>query len=504
MLNPRSRKMQNCYSRMRFYLISILAVVCVNMNAQQELVGVPYHLKSNKHQLDEQFKSYNIYKAEISNASLNYKTQSDLVINFSFGKSLNAKVVLFKKNLLASNYNTITNGGKNLKIKTQHLAQNFEGYILDDPSSEVRLTISENYIYGYIRQGDILKYIEPARTFNKSLSKDTYILYNEGDVITTKESICAATQMHKEIKKIERNTKSGSGCAILDIAVAMDNSYVQAYGSNENAINQTTSILNMVEPNYNSAFTTNFQFSIVQHFIPTGSDPWTSSGNAVDLLDSFTAWGGSGFSVEHDIGQFWTDRDMYWVDPSSGQNNYSVAGLAWVGTVCGSARYHILENFTSSAWQLRVLTSHEMGHNFGAGHDTGSGNIMASSVNTNTNSWSTESIGAINASLSGFNCFSECYEGSCSEITAVATSNCSTGAPSTYTLTLVIVHGGGAAGSSGFDVNVDGGSYFESWQTSPQTVVIDGLTANGTIDHPVTISADNGSDSGCAGSVTYD
>jgi len=292
---------------------------------------------------------------------------------------------------------------------------------------------------------------------------------------------------------------------VLDIAVALDNSYIQAHTNNTGAINQSSAILNMVEANYNSnAFNTNFQFSIVQHFIPTGAEPWSSSADAAVLLNSFTSWGGSGFTATHDIGQFWTNRDLYFRNPDTGTNNFFVAGLAWVGTVCGGARYHILEDFTSSAWQLRVLTAHEMGHNFGSDHDTGSGNIMAGSVSVNTNSWSTQSKNAINAAINGFNCFEECFQGNCSAITSVATSNCSVGSPSTYTLTVVVTHGGGDPGSMGFNVNVDGGTYSQPWGESPQTVVINGLTSNGTVNHPITITTDQEAQAGCNGSTTFD
>lgn len=60
------------------------------------------------------------------------------------------------------------------------------------------------------------------------------------------------------------------------------------------------------------------------------------------------------------MGQFWTNRDF----------DGSTVGLAYVGTVGVTGyKYHILQDFTSDPTSLRVMTAHEMGHNFGAGHD---------------------------------------------------------------------------------------------------------------------------------------
>ena len=93
-------------------------------------------------------------------------------------------------------------------------------------------------------------------------------------------------------------------------------------------------------------------------------DPWTTSTDALDLLSNFRTWGNAGgFSngTGYDLAQLWTARDICYL------GSCSTVGLAYIGVVCGFSRYHILEDFSTNATSLRVLTSHEIGHNFNCG-----------------------------------------------------------------------------------------------------------------------------------------
>ncbi|MEO1628387.1 MAG: PKD domain-containing protein, partial [Bacteroidota bacterium] len=129
--------------------------------------------------------------------------------------------------------------------------------------------------------------------------------------------------------------------------------------------------------------------------------PWTTSTNASTLLNSFRSWGNGGFPTvggNFDLAQLWTDRNL------AG----STIGIAWLNAVCTSRRYHVCEDFSSNANLLRVLTAHEIGHNFSASHDAGgSGFIMAPSVN-NTSTWSNASKNSINNAIPRYACLSDC------------------------------------------------------------------------------------------------
>ncbi len=448
--------------------------------------------------LSDYFSNYDAGNIQLDK-SKRLKTNSNTNWQVDFGPLKGKDIFLYESDLISSNYKvSLASSADHADI---HMATPLSGYILGDPTSQVRITISDNgTIYGYIKTGANTYFIEPTSNFvHTSLLKE-HVIYQSKDILKKATKICAADQLKNGKEKPVRNTKAGD-CHINDLAISLDYSYWQLHNGTQGAIDQSIAVMNMVAGSYEGKFADDVRFEIVEHFVSDceNCDPWDATVNPSDLLDDFTSWGPTGFSMDHDLGQFWTNRNLCYAVDSCG-----VAGLAWIGSVCGTYRYHILEDFTTSAWQLRVLVAHEIGHNFGANHDAdGSGHIMNPSVSSDTESWSSTSVNAINTAIAGFTCFENCLNGSCTEILSVNTGNCSPGTVSTYDLTVEIRHGGGGTAAS-FDLIVDGQSYNQSWSTSPQTVVITGLEATGTSGITVSISAIDGSDVGCQGSDTYD
>ncbi len=452
--------------------------------------------QNKTHQLDQYFDDYFLTRSKNLKSDSNDPLERlDIQLNDEHLISAH----LIPADLLASDYVISFPEGNAEFIYKSDLATPYTGFVKGYFDSHVRLAVSNDAIVGYIEIDRQKYFIEPAQSFDKSLDKNIMVIYTPEQVKDPQEVSCAATAYYAKQQETRSNFKSSSSCELVELAIAMDYSYRQAFGGTQQAIDQTIAIMNMVAGDYENQFSSEIRFEIVEHFVSNCStcDPWSSSVEASTVLNSFTSWGPGGFSQTHDIGQFWTDRNL------CGNGDCFVAGLAWINAVCGSWRYHILENFTSINWQLRVLVSHEMGHNFGSHHDGGSGHIMAPSISLNTSTWSAQSISAINSAVAGYSCFEDCVTGSCSEITHLRTTNCTPGSPSTYDLIVELRHGGGGSSSS-FDVHVNGRSFNFTWETSPQTVTIRGLEADGTMNNSISIAADDGSDSGCAGSGSYD
>ncbi|MEP6645659.1 MAG: PKD domain-containing protein [Saprospiraceae bacterium] len=270
---------------------------------------------------------------------------------------------------------------------------------------DVRITADDNFFYALIVQPNDEFYIEPAMDIVPGASLQQYVMYWKSDVINTMgKNACGAryapnySKENKEDSAPEGLDRSRDLCKVVDIALCDDHLMYIKYGSSIPSVtNQNMAVINNVLTNYDTEFSTDLNFNIVQVFVVTGTDPWTSSTDPGNLLDDFTAWGPSHLST-HDESSLWTNRDF----------DGDVIGLAWIGGVCTNFKYNVLQDFTSNAPLLRVLQAHEMGHNFDANHDApNSGFIMAPSV-TNTNTWSPASISAINSYITSINCLATC------------------------------------------------------------------------------------------------
>lgn len=350
-----------------------------------------------KQTLEKQFKEYKVFQFDTDDIlSQRSDNQSGFVTDFSIGETYDWTLALEPNQIKSDNYKLriatdygVVDGISNNDVNT------FKG-IVHGTDQEVRLTVMEDYLYGYIETGNDAVFIEPLDYFVEGAAEDLFVAYRASEVAPTAPLKCGVTEMRKRIRtlrtqkqsqakanKPQNNNRMPGNCYELEIAYANDFLMFQAFGSVAAVEGHVNAVLNNVQGNYDDEFSDEIQFLVVEIFVPTSSaaDPFTTSTNSGTLLDDFTDWGPTGFSATHDIGALWSDRDF----------NGGTIGLAWVGAVCGNFRYHILQNFTSNANFLRVLHAHEMGHNLDLTHDpSGSNTIMAPSVNSAT-TWSTQS-----------------------------------------------------------------------------------------------------------------
>lgn len=266
----------------------------------------------------------------------------------------------------------------------------------------VSITVGIDFVQGFIKEGHQMYYIEPVRHFGHTANKERYVLYNVKDIIPGKEKSCGVNDNHIRTdsqREIHNRSVTQGSCVEVEYAIAADYQMFSHYGSVAAVEAQNIAVVNNMQTNYDDEFNDEIRFAIVEQYIVStnGGDPWTSSTDANDLLNSFTSWAPNGFSSAHDLGTLWTYRDL----------NGSTVGLAWVGAVCSIYGYNILQDYTNNADYKRVLAAHEIGHNFNASHDSGSGYIMSPSVSSTTN-WSTTSLNTINTYYTGISCLGAC------------------------------------------------------------------------------------------------
>jgi PKD repeat protein len=289
----------------------------------------------------------------------------------------------------------------------------FQGYETNS-GGRARLTLTDNFIYGYVSEANDTYYIEPLWYYEPTAAPDLFVVYANNAVIPNVDARCAVLEMKEKSEHFRQEQNQSdtpetiSACYELDLAIASDKSMYIKYGSSvTNVQNHNIGVINNVQGDYIGEFTNDIQFNIVTQVVITGTDPWLNETDAEALLVEFVDWGNAGgFSVPFDLGELWTNRNF----------DGATVGVAYLDAVCTFVRYHCLQDFTSNAQQLRCMTTHEIGHNFSCDHDPENGNscppsfIMCPFVST-TSTWSNASRNSVN-SFSNFlinsGCLSPC------------------------------------------------------------------------------------------------
>ncbi|NNF36836.1 MAG: PKD domain-containing protein [Saprospiraceae bacterium] len=384
----------------KVWLCTLIVFFSIGISAQD--IDVKKRLSNN-------FSSYNLEEIDLRdlNARINsISPDVNLIIPEAEGNG-EYHLELFKTSVVADDYILTVYDGNSVVTSSGIDITVMDGYISGRPETRAYTVVGPDYFFAYIDDGREQYYYEPLSLYGGALSSGNIVIYKDENVKAT-ASTCGskAFHQHTEAKRDKTTTRAGE-CFIVDYAVASD---FEMYKDFNNSVSQVEafviSITGLMNGDYDTSFDDELRHSIVQNVVSTSmaGDEWLQGGNPAnidELLNEFTAWG-PGNMVSHDVASLWTGFNL------SG----NTVGLAWVGVVCSGFRYNVLEHFTSNTNSLRVLTSHELGHNYNAVHDSGNGFIMSPSVN-NTTQWSTVSVNAINGYYTprAASCFISCGGG---------------------------------------------------------------------------------------------
>lgn len=306
--------------------------------------------------------------------------------------------------LLAEDYRIIE--GESMVRSPQKFCRTYRGV-----SGEYRVawTVTEQGFVAYLKGKKESYYIEPLVKYDDRAPKDVYVYYRGNDVVDQGHACGVHTTHHgthrmKKRLNIQRSmANTPSGCINIRLSVAALLDMHNEHGTNLNSYIQ--SIINNVNTDYDTDFVNKVEFEIVETVVATDAGHSLESVAPVDtasvILNNFANWAPTGFSATHDLGTLFTKRNILADDGHPG-----VVGLAYLNVLCNNAtaKYSLIEDFSPSASSMRQVVTHEIGHNFGCGHDaSGSPYIMAPAVNGST-TWSGQTTSIINNKLNSSAC----------------------------------------------------------------------------------------------------
>lgn len=471
-------------TRLLLHILAICWATPVFLSAQNAPVfsGTPVQIPENAN-LNQTLKAYRVFDipSAMLHAHLREESNGEKFFHLHLPGADNWSLALVSSRLIPETYRLRVDDGQKIAELPGPGDIAWKGRVVGSSQSDVRLTVAEGFIFGSIQQGAVIWFIEPLSDLLPGSPTDRYIVYRTDDVLPNPNLKCGVTEAQEQKARENRAKKQPAApenmvgqCKHVELAIASANDMLVRYGTVAQVETHNIGVMNSVGTDYDDPFDDDIYFVIATQYVSTTTTSsldvaLTTTTEAETLLNNFTAWGNAGnFGVTFDDGQLWTTRNI--CVSSLPMNPCGVIGLAWIGTVCGSNRYHLLEDYLGSnpsgtGWQLRVLTSHEIGHNFDCEHDpAGSGTIMSPSVN-NTTTWSATSIADLNAFLTNISCLAICganFEAPAYTVSEGASSTyLPAGAPSCemgYTeLTIPVTYSGSASGGT-VTVSVTGGT----------------------------------------------
>ncbi len=360
-----------------------------------------------------QFSEYQLFRIDAPALNRYAKSAGSETITFGLqmGTQYNWELAIHAQDIRTEDYQLTVGTARGTEQWPRSENKTFQGKELGAQGGEVRLTLDEHFIYGFVESEGETYYIEPAWRYDRGLPEDTYLAYPARAVAVTLPLECGwegeAPALHD--MPAPQAGRSVLACYNVLIALAADFAMVQEFGTVSNVESFMLGVLNNVQSNYDNEFNHQILFSVLTTFISNCSscDPWGSTMQIGPYLDNFAAWGsGGGFgTTSFGVASLWSGRSFFG----------DAIGVAYVGGLCASGKYNVLEHFSSNASLLRVLQAHELGHNFNAGHDGASTDFIMTPSVTTSNAWSTQSQIAINAFINSRanwpGCFLDCSGG---------------------------------------------------------------------------------------------
>ena len=309
--------------------------------------------------LKNSFKKYNLIR--INSQAAFQKAETDGSLSISTVEK-NFELNLTPRDLRSPNYRVEdTNANGAIRLEKSQVTT-FRGKVAGESNSEVRLSIDGTKIEGYFDVNGEKFYVEPARNYSPSADAEEMVVYNEKDLLVTKDFVCHSEVAEKILRgreMVAANTvESAQALRVIKLATDADFEFVTQVGGAAQANSEILSILNMTEGVYEKEL--NLSLSVVFQHTWSTPDPFVPT-TPTTLLVAFRDFWNTNFPQ----GQLPRDAAHLF----SGKSNFFGLGLSYIGVVCANPNYaYGFSGRTTSVPANNLITTHEISHNLGARH----------------------------------------------------------------------------------------------------------------------------------------
>lgn len=334
--------------------------------------------------LSAAFKGYDL--VQLDGRQLLEKVKSEQPIEIqAYGRVFD--FVLTANDLRAKDYKAVETSVSGDRELEKSEVSTYKGKLSDDAASEVRFTINDGELEGFIYTGDNQKFfVARASKFSKNARANDVVVYAENDLLRTFDlsndtplppgDIAGKIELGLDIIKANNNrattafemdgAQAATDLKTIEVATEADYQWVSQAGGAAAANTEILGIMNLVDGIYRRDL--NLTVTITFQHAWTAADPYTS-GSTQELLDKFLGY----WNANYPPSQYPRDTAHLFTGKFSNQ------GIAYQGVVCRGTTYAY--GLTARGVVTYLITAHEIGHNLGAEHIDNSGACGNSMMN---------------------------------------------------------------------------------------------------------------------------
>lgn len=403
-------------------LLAALLFTSLPLSAQKSLtLDAPPVLTAAKSGVLEQVAHYETFElnAKAMHTFAKSKGKQGFGLHLRFGSAHDWDMVLQPSKVHGSDFRFVSTTGEEVEVEKDIT---YQGYLKNDPGTKVRMTISDNYIFGMVLEAEPQAFETVERTPHRSANdlvavyKNSQVLAADGGCAHEKEAATGSKRPHNVMPPLPDfnpgdPTLPGSGEASKEMLVStycpklgitLDWQGLAKAGSVANFNADLQTILNIVN-NYYAVFNVQYQLNPV-FFIPSSPNPWQDVTNSPStLVDNYRAWANSNLQPN--------DYNCSLIFTGTNQSGWD---YAYYGQMCPSSQYRygaIDYQYVQPITQKANLTAHELGHLWDARHTSQSSSyIMSPLIYNGTLQWDGTASTVITTSVNTtFNsCLSNC------------------------------------------------------------------------------------------------